>query len=219
MGRASEARSWPERLVPALPADTPSLLVSRARLTALEGDHAQAFVLADAARARYAASGNRKGVLACLDLCVNDLHVAPTPDVMRSARAARGSTDPAIRAWGRLWLLKLKMESGKGASPRAVTAAVTAAPLDPRAQRARIPGDHLRYLGGSVRDIRCSATQMVDALSDQHFDYWPALVYAGRWDELSSLLNDARAVRVPEWARDFVEVWLRLPRAVLLALG
>lgn len=222
MGRVAQVRAWVEALAPAVAADAAPLLLARARVAAIDGAHLAAFRLAEAARARYAEGGDLDGAIACLCLCASDLELAPTAEVTRAARAVCDAGPPAAAAWARLWLVQLEAAGGHSPDSAAIEAAVEAVegalPLDPHTPRARNLGDRLHYLAGSVGTIRCTAAQMVESLSAKTFDYWPALLYAGRWDELEALLDEARAVAPPPWARDFVEAWMRLPRAVLLAL-
>lgn len=221
MGRAGEIRRWLERFGPRLSDEAAPLLLARARLSALDGDHRAALGLAEAARVRYAAGADTDGVLSCLDLCTVDLELGPTPEALRIARAARDSGPPEASAWARLWLARLEAARGRVpavAARRAVAAIEACLPTDRRTARARIVGDHLRYLAGSVGTIECTASQLVEGLTDQLFDYWPALLYAGRWEELEALLAEAATLPVPLWARDFVRLWLDLPRVVLLAL-
>jgi len=222
MGRTARVRAWVDSYPPDVARETAPVLLARARVAALVGDHEEAFRVAEAARLRYLAQGCVDGAVSCLDLCAVDLELAPSDAVLRAARGARASEVPVVAAWARLWLRKLAAAGGADEPEDEIGAAVEAvereAPLDPHTPRARILGDHLRYLAGRVGEIRCTAGQMVASLTAQQFDYWPALVYAGRWDELEALLDEAGSVPTPAWARDFVAAWLKLPRAVLLAL-
>ena len=223
MGRGARVRDWLDALTAVGRDDSAPLLLARARLAALDEDHALAFRLAEAARHRYAAVGDEDGAVACLELYACDLELEPTPEVLSAERAARRDGPAAVAAWAGLWLLKLETARGRSPGTRAIASAVRAVelarPLDPASDRARILADHLRYLAGAVGAIRCTAAQVVEGLSGQMFDYWPALLYAGRWEELATLLEEARGIAVPVWARDFVRAWLEVPRAVLLALG
>lgn len=221
MGRGGEVRRWLEAFGSEAQAEAAPLLLARARLAALDDDHRQAFRLVESARARYQEAGDLEGVVACLELAVVALELEPTPEVLASARAARDGGPPAASAWARLWLARLhaaRRSVGEAEVRRAVAAVEASRPVDPRTARARIVGDHLRYLAGAVGTILATPAQIVEGLRDQLFDYWPALLYAGRWEELETLLEQARAVPVEAWARDFVRIWLELPRAVLLAL-
>lgn len=222
LGQAARVEGWLAALPDGVVA-APVVLLVRARLAAVAGEHGRAARLAWAAAAAWLRAGDPGGAVAAVALCALDLDLACSAEVGAAIDAAASSGDAGLSAWADLWRLKV-MAAANGASvapqavDRALAALEEALPLDPHTSRAAILADHLRYLAGSVGSIRASASRIVEALAWQMFDYWPALVYAGRWDELALLLDEAQAVRVPAASRDFVRTWLGLPRALLAAL-
>jgi|GEM_PF-6217983 len=222
-GRWATVDAWLAALEARGGGGRPEALVARAHLIAARDDHAAAMGLAVRALARGRAAGRVEVLVHALAFLVADIQAPVDARARRLAAALADHGDAGVAAWAGVWRLRIALLDGApvdAAAVRRAAAQVRAVrPDDALSAVAEGYADHILYLAGHVDAITCTPAQLVAAVANRRFAYWPALLYAGRWRELDALVRDASAEQAPSWAAGFVRAALDLPRAALLALG
>ncbi len=192
----------------------PYALLVEAHLAAGRGDAVRAAAYAGEGLQLALAAGDADAAVAAVAHLADAL---PGSEADRTiVRRLTAHANPRVAGWGRLWQLKLDLDRVQPGEIQAVLrdleAVETSADL---IEEARLTAGWLLYMTGALAEIRITPEAYVRALGRQRFDPFPAYLYAGRWDELATLLAATRAVEPPPWAAGHVRVWLNVPEAIL----